>query len=131
MKVVINDCFGGFSLSQKGYDRLAELGYQSEDMDYYKTENLKQNAEKMYEDTKKYDGSSTSDDWLRIAQSMYNIDDIPRNHPLLVRVVEELGDEAAGLYAHLKIVEIPDDVKWEIDEYDGNESIHEVHRSWS
>ena len=27
--------------------------------------------------------------------------------------------------------EIPDDVEWEIDDYDGIETIHEVHRSWS
>ena len=35
------------------------------------------------------------------------------------------------LYAELKIVEVPDDVVWEIDEYDGLESISEVHRRWN
>ena len=29
-----------------------------------------------------------------------------------------------------KIIEIPDDIEWEIDNYDGIESIHEKHRSW-
>jgi hypothetical protein len=27
-------------------------------------------------------------------------------------------------------VDIPDDVKWEIEEYDGNEWVAEVHRTW-
>ena len=34
-------------------------------------------------------------------------------------------------YAQLKIVEIPDDVKWIVEEYDGIELIAEVHRTWS
>jgi hypothetical protein len=37
---------------------------------------------------------------------------------------------ASGRHAQLVIVEIPDDIEWEIDEYDGVESIHEKHRSW-
>lgn len=53
-----------------------------------------------------------------------------RTNPLLVRVVEELGKGADGGYAELKIVEIPDDVKYEIDEYDGIEHIAENHRTW-
>ena len=50
----------------------------------------------------------------------------------LVSIVEELGDEANGNYADLRIVEIPDEVIGNIyiEEYDGIESIHENHRSW-
>ena len=48
----------------------------------------------------------------------------------LVEVVELLGDKANGSYAKLRIVEIPDDVNFVIEEYDGIESIHEAHRSW-
>jgi hypothetical protein len=32
--------------------------------------------------------------------------------------------------AELKVVESPDDVEWEIEEYDGIEWIAEVHRTW-
>jgi hypothetical protein len=56
--------------------------------------------------------------------------DIERNNPILVEIVEQLGESADGRYAELKVVEIPDDVKWHIDEYDGWETIHEDHRVW-
>ena len=48
----------------------------------------------------------------------------------LIKVIETLGNEADGNFSSLEIVEIPDDVEWEIDEYDGSETIEEVHRSW-
>lgn len=56
--------------------------------------------------------------------------DAERDDPVLVAIVEELGDEADGDCSKLKVVEIPDDVQYTIEEYDGIESIHEVHRSW-
>ena len=56
--------------------------------------------------------------------------DISRNDPKLVECVEKLGEEANGMYAELKVVEIPDDVNWEIGEYDGLEWVEEVHRRW-
>lgn len=48
----------------------------------------------------------------------------------LISVIEELGEEANDEYSKLKIVEIPDGVQWEIDDYDGWETIEEVHRVW-
>lgn len=56
--------------------------------------------------------------------------DIARNDPKLVECVEKLREEANGAYAELKVVEIPDDVNWEIGEYDGLEWVEEVHRRW-
>jgi hypothetical protein len=56
--------------------------------------------------------------------------DIDRSCPELVKVVEALGEAADGTYAKLCVVEIPDDVEWEISEYDGYERIEEKHRSW-
>lgn len=53
-----------------------------------------------------------------------------RNNPILVEIVEQLGEAADGNYAELKVVEIPDDVQWQIDEYDGNEWVAEKHRTW-
>ena len=89
MKIVINKCYGGFSLSNKAFIQYKELGGKSSS--YY---------------------------------------EIERNEPLLVQVVEELGKESWGSCAELKVVEIPDDVQWTIEDYDGIESVHEVHRVW-
>jgi len=56
--------------------------------------------------------------------------DIPRDDKNLIEVIEALGEKASKLYAELEIIDIPDDVDWEIDEYDGYETIHEKHCSW-
>jgi hypothetical protein len=56
--------------------------------------------------------------------------EIDRDNPVLIQVIEQLGDNAGGRYSSLKIVEIPDDVEWHIHEYDGLEYIAENHRTW-
>jgi hypothetical protein len=56
--------------------------------------------------------------------------EIPRTDPILVRIVEELGNKAWGGYSELKVVEVPDNVEWTIKEYDGMEWIAEVHQTW-
>jgi hypothetical protein len=55
---------------------------------------------------------------------------IPRDDPILVEVVEEMGSSANGSYSALKVVEVPDEVDWVIDEYDGLEWAAERHRTW-
>jgi len=60
----------------------------------------------------------------------WNDRDIDRADPFLVQAVEEFGAEANGGFAELKVIEIPDGVEYEIDEYDGIESIHEKHEVW-
>lgn len=56
--------------------------------------------------------------------------EVPRDSPYLIKVIEEMGKEANGAFADLKIVSIPDDVKWIVEEYDGLEWIAEKHRIW-
>ncbi len=56
--------------------------------------------------------------------------DIKRDDPHLVQVIEEMGARANGEFSSLVIVEIPADVDWEIDEYDGLEWVAEAHRRW-
>jgi hypothetical protein len=62
-----------------------------------------------------------------IAQMQY---EIARNDPTLVQVVKQLGSEANGRYAKLKIVQVPKYIKWHIAEYDGWEHVAEDHRTW-
>jgi len=57
--------------------------------------------------------------------------DIERDDPVLVQLVRELGRNSWGPNAKLKIVRIPANVKWQIDEYDGNEWVSEQHRTWN
>ena len=93
MKIVINDCHGGFSLSDAGVSRYLELAD------------------------------------LKLTGKFYDRD-IPRDDVALVQVVEEMGKLADGQCARLKIVEIPDDVEWQIEDYDGLEWAAECHRTW-
>lgn len=108
-KVVINSCYGGFSLSDKGMLRWAELSGRKFDVEKYKF------------------GHGYKDSVTK--EPFYDFD-IVRDDPALVQVVEELGEEANGGYAKLNIVEIPEDVKWHISEYDGYEHVAEDHRTW-
>ncbi len=55
---------------------------------------------------------------------------IPRDSEHLIAVVELMGSAADGGYAELKIVDVPDDVNWCIEEYDGREWVAERHRTW-
>ena len=68
---------------------------------------------------------------LRKLNSLGDIDigsrgrDIPRNDVCLAIVVEELGREADGACAKLRLYEIPAGTKYYLDEYDGMEHIIE------
>lgn len=52
-----------------------------------------------------------------------------RDDKLLIEVIEEVGaKKASQKLGNIRIVEIPDDIEYEIDDYDGMESVHEKHR---
>lgn len=65
-----------------------------------------------------------------ITEQLYDWD-IERDDPILIQVIEEMGDAAGGSFSQLKIVEIPDGIQWGIEEYDGSEWVAETHRTWS
>lgn len=113
MKIVINSCFGGFGVSNAAVLRMRELG---------SAQSLPPRT--VLKGEEYGDGTVCDRDYRS-----HVLDD--RTDPVLVRVVEEMGDAANGAMAKLKVIEIPDGVSWEIDEYDGVESIHEQHRRWS
>jgi hypothetical protein len=54
-----------------------------------------------------------------------------RSNPILIQVVEELGEKASTVYSKLEIIEIPDGIEYEIENKDyGYEYIYEKHRIW-
>ena len=53
-----------------------------------------------------------------------------RTDPKLVECVETLGEKASGNLSRLKVVEVPANVDWSIEDYDGSETVCESHRSW-
>ena len=114
MKIVINSSYGAFGLSDEAHTLYAKLkgynlikaecfGYQTFFKNEVKDENL-------------------VDDWI-----------FDRSDPDLVKVVETLGEKSGhGKRCKLKVVEIPDGIKWYIDnrEQGGGEFIAEEHRTW-
>jgi hypothetical protein len=65
-------------------------------------------------------------------QQLFSDRTIDRDDPVLVQAVRELGSKrASSRFAELKIIEIPADVAWQIEEYDGAEWVAEKHRVWS
>ncbi|MCU0289421.1 MAG: hypothetical protein MUF15_23865 [Acidobacteria bacterium] len=66
-----------------------------------------------------------------IGKNKVDIYDIPRDDKNLIKIVEELGAKASGKSSNLRIVNIPDDVEWEIEEHDGIEWVSEKHRTWN
>jgi hypothetical protein len=140
MKLVINSCYGGFGVSEAGWRRYAELKniplFVERDPRWHMIVHYwivppEQRTGILSSD--EFHAASLEDrkaSNARYRELQIEPRDIPRNDATLVQVVEELGALADGRCASLCVVEIPDDVKWQIDEYDGYESIHEVHRSW-
>ena len=130
MKIVINTCYGGFGLSKKAVMRWAELKgitlYADEKRhgNYFYTIPVAKyrEYEKVAQETK---------DWSALNEVFFSENEIPRNDVHLVQVVEELGIKSWGRFSELKVVDVPDDVKWEIFEYDGMEHVAEKHRIWN
>ena len=110
MKIVINCDYGGFSLSDLAIETYADR------------KGIKLKKEKTMFGITLYTNVDTNED--------IENRDIKRNDPMLVKVVEDLGIESFGFAANLKIVEIPDDIDWEVVDYDGMEHIAEKHRTW-
>ena len=98
-KVVYNSCYGGFSLSKEAAERLAELDNKEmqESLDMCK-----------------------DNPYLLHNNYFYG----NRHDPLLVQVVEELGEKASGNCADLKIYYLKGN-QYRIDEYDGLETVQE------
>lgn len=135
MKIIINKCYGGFSFSPEALEEWAKTqGLQTYRYTYnYKYKLLERNPKgdvvstKDFGDKCSFAKCSTKD--TKSALLDCRAEDL-RTDSDMIAIVERLGNAANGMCAELKIVEIPDDVQYEINDYDGMETIHEAHRSW-
>ena len=138
-KIVINNCYGGFSLSPIAIKRFYELKeiliyfYTYDRNTLYRKDHklrectyIKINPEDLEErDPFIIVTKDFGDSFMRPYDS--SIKEITwcnpeRTDPILIQVVEELGKEVNGSYASLKIVEFSGD-KYRICEYDGLEYV--------
>ena len=109
MKVAINIEYGTFSLSKKAMQAIASRkGWQ-------------------------YCEGNHDTFWLKPTpndeEQVWDTD-LPRSDSDLVAVVEQLEENSWGRYSVLKIVDVPDEVNWHIQDYDGREWVAEDHRVW-
>ena len=143
MEIVINACFGGFGLSEVAEELYAEKsGFE---IFRYTAKRDKDGHLSNLDSCIKVTGGSNSflsytfkKDHGDEFDSFPGGDDngywysstIERTDPILIQVVKELKEKANGVCSELKIIYIPDNTQYEINEYDGNESVHELHSSW-
>ncbi len=121
MKVVINKCYGAFGLSDIAIEKCIEYGMKATKFD---------DESKCSDKDAFFCVLDDHDEFMQIRNSKYIINEkhgnLFRCHPIVIRVVEELGVKvASGKSAELKIIDIPfvDETGWQIDEYDGIERI--------
>ena len=99
-KAVINVCYGGFGISEKAYNWLKE-------------HNIEGSCHIDNELLEKHEFDSGN-----IRCYYYG----PRHHPLFIKCIEELGEEASGMWAELKVETFEGNL-YRINDYDGYESI--------
>jgi hypothetical protein len=141
-KIVVNRKHGGFGLSIKAQMRYLELigkkcyfyertkwKHENDGVEEYTRISPKKAEDSFIAYTITEDLGKKINDLPKDDRFWYD-GNLERTDPVLIQVVEEMGEKADDQFAKLEIVEIPDDVEWQIDEYDGYESVHEVHRSW-
>lgn len=142
-EVIINKCWGGFGLSHEAMMLYAKLaGFQLYPIvEYRKPDGTKfgkmtnkfvpyhpkkiKDWELIFYSKKPLNSSGEYED-----NSLFLDSDIERDDPILVKVVKELKEKANARLAELKIVNIPVDIEFTIEDYDGQEHIAEKHETW-
>ena len=117
-KIVFNDCYGGYALSDKAIDWLSEHG--SERTRKFIAKKRAEANEKIKDYTSRVCVTADSTRKFYVMDAVRSF--LERHDPDLVAVVEVLGKEASGSFSDLVIEEIDGD-EYYIDEYDGKETI--------
>jgi hypothetical protein len=105
MKIVLNECYGGFGIS----DQAVELYANKKGLALEKTGE-----------------SSLGTEYSIDGKRFHYQFEISREDPIFVEVVEELGEKANGFASELIVVEIPEGCEYSIHEYDGAECIDQT-----
>jgi hypothetical protein len=109
-KIVYNDYYGGFYLSEKAIQRYSDLAGLGLTLVKDKHDNYL---------------------WELPNGEYWNYKELSRTDPFLVQVVEEQGEEAGG-FTRLMIREIPEGTRYRIEEYDGEETMMTIDEyEWS
>ena len=134
VEVVINKRIGGFGISSEAVEYIRKIGFSSE-VRYYLKERCEENNRivalteaggRSWRTAEKCDDPfDLSDDELSSIYEGF------RSAPELIKTVKKLGKGVNKEFADLKVVEVPNDVKWHIENYDGDEKVVENRRSWS
>jgi hypothetical protein len=159
MKVVINSCYGGFSLSPLAIREFAKLNKRK--CYFFKTNYQEGGGFSEYISISIEDAAETfswtafdvpnpnevcryPDNWhelpddekqkyndLYTQHSLAQGREVERNDPNLIKAIKKLGTKkASGSCAELRIIDIPDGTKYTIEEYDGLEHVAEAHQTW-
>lgn len=137
MKVVYNSCYGGFGLSPIALNEFAKkkgiilTWYEHQDNRTFKRADDLTNANS-------YDYFPSTEDIGEFIADIpdgyfYYVDFYETEFRVdldLVNVVESLGEVANGTCAELSIIDIPDGANFEIEDYDGKESVLPPRQSW-
>ncbi len=145
MKIVINTCYGGYTISALAIKELAKIkgkecyffdfknnpigieeaskslmffAYSVPNPQDYKLE--ERDADGLFGEANK------RADLISLSNLKNN-----RSDSDLISIIEKLGTKANTKYSKLKIIEIPDGTEYEIEEYDGMEHVSEKHKTWS
>lgn len=106
-KVAYNNQHGGFGISHAALNRMIELGHEGALL-------KKQALEEMF----------IKHNYKQ--ETVYLEDPKPvikRHDPILIQAIEELGKEANGRCASIRIQEMDDTDHYQISEYDGKETL--------
>ena len=151
MKIVINRCYGGFGLSALAVYEIAKR--KGKQCYFFHLKNAKFIPTSMEKADKEIfftafsvpnpDEILSAKPWRDMSEKEKKEEnevyekikirtgrECDRTDPVLIEVVKELKKKANGRCAELKVIEIPDEVNYTIEEYDGIEHIAQVHRTW-
>ena len=135
MKIVLNQCYGGFSLSNMAQALYIMANGQTP---YFYKDCSTYSKDGAWKRTDKYVHVDLKDiettEWRLYCTTQYQGEilhdypehifrdrEIDRCDPILVSIVEIIGQEASSKFAKLNILEVDDDTLYRIEEYDGYE----------